>query len=121
MHATPSLEFGPATLGGPFARHFDTSHESWRTRSASRVLRRRPTMSQGRALETLGHAVEYLVDSRMHRDQGLSAQADSVAEQVLMCLNREVFAECAEVAPSRPPGTWLRLWLGRVTGIDLLG
>jgi hypothetical protein len=78
-------------------------------------------MSQGRALETLGHAIEYLVDSRMHRDQGLSSQADGEAEQVIMRLNRAVFAECAEVVPGGRLGGWLRVWLCRVSGIDLLG
>jgi len=116
MHATPTLEFSPGTLGGTFTTAVDSRH----TRVATRVIRRRPTLSQGRALEMLGHAIEYLVDSRMHRDQGLSSQADGEAEQVIMRLNRAVFAECAEVVPGGSLGGWLRLWLGRVTGIDLL-
>jgi hypothetical protein len=120
MHTTPSLNFSSATLGNSFSRHIASSLETLRTRSATRVIRRRPTMSQGRALETLGHAIEYLVDSRMHRDQGLSSQADGEAEQVIMRLNRAVFAECAEVVFGGRLGGWLRLWLGRVTGADLL-
>ena len=113
MHTTPSLDFSSAVLGNSFSRHSTTSHETRRTRSATRVIRRQPTMIQGRALETLGHAIEYLVDSRMHRDQGLSSQADGEAEQVIMRLNRAVFAECPEVTPGGALGSWLRLWLGR--------
>ena len=64
-------------------------------------------MIQGQSLEMLGHAIEYLVDSRMHRDCGLSSLADSEAQQILMRLSREVFAECAEVAASG----WLAAWL----------
>ncbi len=120
LHTTSSFDFSSTTLGISSSRHSSTSLEARRTRSATRVIHRRPTISQGRALETLGHAIEYLVDSRMHRDQGLSSQADGEAEQVIMRLNRAVFAECAEVVPEGPLPGWLRLWLGRVTGIDLI-
>ncbi len=70
------------------------------------MIRRRPTLQQGRALELLGHAVEYLVDSRLYL--GESDASDQLAVQTLMRLNREVFAECAEVAPKGR----LRQWLG---------
>jgi hypothetical protein len=82
------------------SRHITTATESRCARSASRVIRRRPTRSQGHALEKLGHAIEYLVDSRVHRDVGISSPAESVAEQLLMRLSREVFAECEEIAPA---------------------
>jgi hypothetical protein len=68
-----------------------------RVRRSSTVIRRRPTPEQGRALEMLGHAVEYLVDSGLYRGD----QSDELAVQMLMRLNREVFAECAEVVPLR--------------------
>jgi len=121
MHATPSIVFSTSTVGRTFIDRHTAATDLHRTHSATRVIRRRPTMSQGRALETLGHAIEYLVDSRMHRDQGLSSQADGEAEQVIMRLNRAVFAECAEVVPGGRLGVWLRHWLGRVTGTDLIG
>jgi hypothetical protein len=54
-----------------------------------RIVRRRPDMHQGRALEVLGHAIEYLVDSRMFL----------VKVQILSRCSREVFATCAEVVP----------------------
>jgi hypothetical protein len=121
VHATPSIDFSTSTVGRTFIDRHTAAVNLRRTRSATRVIRRRPTMIQGRALETLGHAIEYLVDSRMHRDQGLSSQADGEAEQVIMRLNRAVFAECAEVVPGGRLGVWLRHWLGRVTGTDLIG
>lgn len=59
--------------------------------------RRRTTPQQGRALETLGHAIEYLVDSRLF-DQWESP-ADAEAVHMLMACSRTVFAECDEVFP----------------------
>ncbi len=72
-----------------------------------REIRRRPTLRQGRALEMLAHALEYLVDSRLHRSE--TGVSDQLAVQTLMRLNREVFAECAEVVPLRGR---LRRWIG---------
>jgi hypothetical protein len=72
---------------------------------------------QGHALEVLGHGIEYLVDSRMHRDTGLSSSADSVAEQILMRLSREVFAECAKVVPPESLRSRLSRALGRLLGV----
>jgi hypothetical protein len=71
---------------------------------------RRGNQLQGRALEILGHAVEYLVDSRMFMIDQPSTRADSEAVQILMLLNRQVFAECAEVTP---PTRRLRHWISR--------
>ena len=103
MRATPTLESGPFTLAEMLIHHFTTSADARRARSATRVLRRRPSPSQGRALETLGHAIEYLIDMRMRRDSDASSSADMEAEQLMMRLNREVFAECREVAPIGGP------------------
>jgi len=77
--------------------------------SASRVLRRQPTMEQGRALEKLAHAIEYLVDSRLWSDRPWT-RADAEAGRMLMRLNCEIFAECREVVPI---GSWLKSWLLR--------
>src|ERR1700677_2678264 len=96
MRATSSFEPCPPTFGELVVQYIAAAAESRHARTVSRVRRRCPTMIQGRALETLGHAIEYLVDSRMHRDRGVSCPADSEAEQILMRLSREVFAECAE-------------------------
>ena len=74
-------------------------------------VRRRPNQQQGRALEVLGHAVEYLVDTRMTRDDRqplLLAGPDLEAVQTLMRLNREVFKGCEEVVSLRRR---FKLWL----------
>ena len=65
----------------------------------NRVLRRRASFDQGRALETLGHAVEYLVDSGLFltQDDGHTAKARQEAIQILMRMSRLVFSECREV------------------------
>ena len=77
-----------------------------RSRGPRKVLRR-GTAEQGRALEMLGHAVEYLVDSRLRL--GTSEYSDELAVQILMRLSREVFAECPEIVPLRTrAGNWLR-------------
>jgi hypothetical protein len=67
---------------------------------------RRPSPQQGRALELLGHAIEYLVDENLHRGRGEAM--DSEAVQLLMRLNRGIFAECAVVMPL---GSRLRSWM----------
>jgi hypothetical protein len=72
--------------------------------------RRRGSQMQGRALEILGHAVEYIVDSRMFMIDQPSTRADAEAVQLLMLLSRQVFAECAEVTP---PARRLRHWISQ--------
>ena len=59
--------------------------------------RRRGTLAQGRALETLGHAVEYLVDSRLFHSGDHNQEDEQEAVQILMRMSRAVFAECLEV------------------------
>lgn len=78
------------------------------------VLRRRPNPHQGRALEKLGHAVEYLVDSRMALIDEPRTRADAEALDVLMCLSRSVFSECEEIIPI---GNRLKAWIAeRLSG-----
>lgn len=60
--------------------------------------RRRITPQAGRALEILGHAIEYLTDEFVH--QGLEPSAGDAqlkAVQMLMALNRQIYFECPEV------------------------
>ncbi|NYF80424.1 hypothetical protein [Granulicella arctica] len=71
------------------------------------VIRRRPNQQQGRALEMLGHAIEYLVDSRMFLVHERNMPAESSAVQILSRASREVFATCAEIVPVRQR---LKLW-----------
>jgi len=70
------------------------------------IIRRRPSPEQGRALEKLGHAVEYLVDSRLAMVNEPLSQADIEATDILMRLSRSVFAECKEIVP-----LWRRVWM----------
>jgi hypothetical protein len=62
-----------------------------------KAVRRRGNSEQGRALEILGHAVEYLVDSRLFLVDQTQAKAEQDAVQILMRMSRAVFLECPEV------------------------
>lgn len=64
-------------------------------------VRRQGNVEQGKALEVLGHAVEYLVDSQMFRSGAIDTQDDSEATSILMRLSREVFNECTLSAPMK--------------------
>ena len=67
--------------------------------SAQASFRRRHIGREaGRALEILGHAIEYLADEYVHAGQSLRASDPEVeAIQLLMALNRQVYFECPEV------------------------
>ena len=66
----------------------------------AQTLPKRPrhiTPQAGRALEILGHAIEYLTDEWVHEGGPLSAGNDRImAVQLLMGLNRQVYFECPE-------------------------
>ena len=66
----------------------------------AQTLPKRPrhiTPQAGRALEILGHAIEYLTDEWVHEGGPLSAGNDRIlAVQLLMALNRQVYFECPE-------------------------
>lgn len=68
-------------------------------RMPSRTIRRRPTQEQGRALEILAHAIEYLTDSELHTGEGEFSNDVLCATGILMDRSRAVFAECPEVLP----------------------
>jgi hypothetical protein len=74
---------------------------SARAVSASSVglkRRRRITPQAGRALEILGHAIEYLTDEFVHRGGLFSFSNEQLeAVQLLMALNRQIYFECPEV------------------------
>ncbi|HZL53857.1 MAG TPA: hypothetical protein VFC37_23225 [Terracidiphilus sp.] len=62
--------------------------------------RRRIDPQAGRALEILGHAIEYLADEFVHEGGSFSADNGQLqAVQLLMALNRQVYFECPEVPP----------------------
>ena len=101
-------ELSHAELNAEFAFAQSTSiaqPEARRARPA--YIRRRGSSEQGRALETLGHAVEYLVDSRMYFSDPQAAASEREAIEILMRLNRTVFSECPEVIPF---GRRVRQW-----------
>ena len=59
---------------------------------------RRVSPQAGRALEILGHAIEYVTDEFVHEGGSLSGHDDKLdAVQMLMALNREIYFECPEV------------------------
>ncbi len=60
------------------------------------VVIRRPSREQGKALEILGHAIEYLMDSYVLMASKDGVRGDAEAAQILMRLNRAVFEECPE-------------------------
>lgn len=62
------------------------------------VRRRRISPQAGRALEILGHAIEYLTDEFIYAGGSFSAHDGQVeAVQLLMGLNREIYFDCPEV------------------------
>jgi hypothetical protein len=68
-----------------------------------RRVRRRIDQRAGRALEILGHAIEYLTDEYVHElateEQCPFSKDDGRVQaiQLLMSLNREIYFECPEV------------------------
>ena len=57
--------------------------------------RRYITPESGRALELLGHAIEYLTDELIHEGKRVTAHNPQVeAIQLLMALNRQVYFDC---------------------------
>jgi hypothetical protein len=69
-----------------------------RDRAASAGRRRRITPRAGRALEILGHAIDYLIDEYIYEGKTLSTSDPQVAAiQLLMALNREIYHECPVV------------------------
>ena len=71
------------------------------TRSSSHPKRvaRRPDRSQGHALETIGHAIEYLVDSYAIESHTTEEGSSAEAVQLLAHLSRSIFEECPVVLP----------------------
>lgn len=69
------------------------------------IVRRRLTRESGRALEILGHAIEYLADeyALVSEFKGPLGNADPRVEaiQLLKRLNRAIYFAGAEVPPAR--------------------
>ncbi len=74
---------------------------------------RRTTPQQGRALEMLGHAVEYLVDSRL--PDGGPLPSENQAIRILMACSRAVFEESeAAVSVHQRVGSWVQTRFRRI-------
>lgn len=59
--------------------------------------RRTVDPASGRALEILGHAIEYLTDELGHIGEQVLADSPQVeAIQLLMALNRQIYLQCPE-------------------------
>jgi hypothetical protein len=74
------------------------------------LRRRRISPRAGRALEILGHAIDYLIDENVYaadsrsKPIGRSGQLGQMgAVQMLMQINRQIYFECPEV-----PSVWER-------------
>ena len=72
------------------------AHSSTDSAASKHINRPRHTTPEaGRALEILGHAIEYLADELVHEGGPLSAANGQVqAIQLLMALNRRIYFEC---------------------------
>jgi hypothetical protein len=75
------------------------------------VRLRRPTATQGRAIEILGHAIEYLVDSRLASADEFCSPAAQEAIQLLSRANREVYLAAPEMTSG---GGRVMRWLLRI-------
>lgn len=63
---------------------------------------RRISPKAGRALEILGHAIEYLTDEYVHEGASFSANdAHLKAVQILMAMNRQIYFACPQVPTFR--------------------
>jgi hypothetical protein len=61
------------------------------------LRQRRITPERGRALEKLGHAIEYLVDEQFHEGFPTQTSDHPEAVQLLMELRRKVYMEAPEI------------------------
>jgi hypothetical protein len=65
--------------------------------SRNRTRRRRISPEAGRALEILGHAIEYLADEYAHRAASISSDDGKLdAVKILMSMNRQIYLACPE-------------------------
>lgn len=63
--------------------------------SPSKKIRREVSYESGRALEILGHAIEYLADELVHEGRSAAEESGRLeAIQLLMSLNRQIYYAC---------------------------
>ena len=69
---------------------------------SNKLRRRRISPQAGRALEILGHAIDYLIDENVYAADSRSKKMGQMeAVQLLMKINREIYFECPEVPSVR--------------------
>jgi hypothetical protein len=86
-----------ATTTTGFAIPFATA-PALRTASLHVNRRRHINPNAGRALEILGHAIEYLTDEFVQDERAFTMKSEQLqAVQTLMALNRQIYFECPEV------------------------
>jgi hypothetical protein len=79
-------------------------------------MRRCRTRDEGLALIALGHAIEYLIDSQLARQQEPGGEAQREALTILMEANRSVYKQGTAVNQGTEfarPWEWLRRWFAR--------
>ncbi len=70
--------------------------------AAGQIRRRRISPQAGRALEVLGHAIDYLADQHIFRYSPFPPPPDDVeAWELLKALNREIYLACPVVPTLR--------------------
>lgn len=74
---------------------FEIAIHTYPFQDKSTIVRRRPSPQQGRALEKLGHAIEYLVDSRPPCFELTMAEKEALS--LLKQASCRLFDECPEV------------------------
>jgi hypothetical protein len=82
----------------PSAAHWQTNEWPEPAAKKKSTVRRRVCPQAGRALEILGHAIEYLTDEYV-RQAGTISAGDSELEavQLLMKINRQIYFACPVV------------------------
>lgn len=100
----PALDPNPLPPGLPPAFHAASSLVGGPNIS----VRRRLDRQNGQALEQIGHAIEYLIDSRALFTGSVPGEAVDEAIEILSRASRAVFSECPEIVPRRRK---LSLWL----------
>lgn len=75
------------------ASRFGEMDATHRGRVQPTHVRRKIGPEAGRALEMLGHSIDYLVDESAHRGL-LASHGDAEAIQLLMALNRQIYFAC---------------------------
>lgn len=94
--STSAQAFAAALPNPHYAREQKTS-----SICSSTLLPRRSTADQAHALQTIAHAIEYLLDSRLF--DAWQSPTDAAAVHILMGCSRQVFKQCEvlDAWPSR--------------------